>query len=99
MRLGTGNMANPFFTVGHSTHAIEEFVILLADLDVELVADVRTVPRSRKNPQYNRDVLPTTLRALKLDYVHIPELGGLRGHRPVPPKVNGFWQNESFHNY
>jgi hypothetical protein len=92
-------MANPFFTVGHSTHAIEEFVALLTDLDVELVADVRTVPRSRKNPQYNRDVLSTTLRAFKLDYIHIPELGGLRSHRPVPPEVNGFWQNESFHNY
>jgi uncharacterized protein (DUF488 family) len=92
-------MANPFFTVGHSTHAIEEFVILLTDLDVELVADVRTVTRSRKNPQYNRDVLPTTLRAFKLDYIHIPELGGLRSHSPVAPKVNGFWQNESFHNY
>jgi hypothetical protein len=44
-------------------------------------------------------VLPTTLRAFKLDYMHIPELGGLRSHGPVPPEVNGFWQNESFHNY
>jgi hypothetical protein len=92
-------MANPFFTVGHSTHAIEGFVTLLTDLDVELVADVRTVPRSRKNPQYNRDVLPTTLSAFKLGYLHLPELGGLRGHSPIPPNVNGFWQNASFHNY
>ncbi len=92
-------MANPFFTVGHSTHAIEEFVTLLTDLDIELVADVRTVPRSRKNPQYNRDALPTTLRAFEIDYIHIPELGGLRSHRPVPPGVNGFWRNDSFHNY
>jgi hypothetical protein len=92
-------MANPFFTVGHSTLAIEEFVTLLTDLDIELVADVRTVPRSRKNPQYNRDVLPATLSAFKLGYIHLPELGGLRSHRPVPPNVNGFWQNESFHNY
>jgi uncharacterized protein (DUF488 family) len=92
-------MANPFFTVGHSTRAIEELVTSLTDVDVELVADVRSVPRSRKNPQYNRDVLPTALRALKLDYIHIPELGGLRAHGQVPPTVNGFWQNESFHNY
>jgi uncharacterized protein (DUF488 family) len=92
-------MANPFFTVGHSTHATAEFVALLTDNDVELVADVRTVPRSRKNPQYNRDVLPATLRAFKLDYIHIPELGGLRSHGPVPPMVNSFWQNERFHNY
>jgi uncharacterized protein (DUF488 family) len=92
-------MANPFFTVGHSTHAIEEFVALLTDIDVELVADVRAVPRSGKNPQYNRDVLSTTLRTFKLDYMHIPELGGLRSRRPVLPTVNGFWQNERFHNY
>ena len=52
---------NPFFTVGHSTHTINEFVALLRAVDVELVADVRTIPRSRTNPQYNRDVLPTTL--------------------------------------
>src|SRR5688572_9689189 len=92
-------MANPFFTVGHSTYAIEEFVTSLTDLDVELVADVRSVPRSRRNPQYNRDVLAKTLSGFKLDYVHMPELGGLRSHRAVPPTVNGFWQNESFHNY
>src|SRR5687767_719022 len=99
MRLARGTMANPFFTVGHSTHAIEVFVTLLRDLEVEVVADVRTVPRSRKNPQYNRDVLSRTLGAFELDYTHIPELGGLRRHRPVPPTVNAFWQNESFHNY
>jgi uncharacterized protein (DUF488 family) len=92
-------MANPFFTVGHSTHAIEVFVTLLRDVDVEAVADVRTVPRSRKNPQYNRDVLSRTLGAFELDYTHIPELGGLRARRPVPPTINAFWQNESFHNY
>jgi uncharacterized protein (DUF488 family) len=50
MRLARGNMANPFFTVGHSMHAIDVFVTLLRDVDVEVVADVRTMPRSRKNP-------------------------------------------------
>jgi uncharacterized protein (DUF488 family) len=92
-------MVNPFFTVGHSTHAIEEFVTLLTDLDVELVADVRTAPRSRRNPQYNGDVLAKALSAFKLDYIHVPELGGLRSRGRVPPTVNGFWQNQSFHNY
>ena len=71
-------MANPFFTVGHSTHTIEVFVTQLRDVDVEVVADVRTVPRSRKNPQYNRDVLSRTLGAFELDYTHMPELGGLQ---------------------
>ena len=92
-------MANPFFTIGHSTHPIDEFVALLRDFDIKLVADVRTVPRSRKNPQFNRDMLPAALKAFDLSYIHIPELGGLRGRRPLPPAVNGFWQNESFHNY
>jgi uncharacterized protein (DUF488 family) len=69
---------NPFFTVGHSTRTIDEFVAMLRDNGVELVADVRTIPRSRKNPQYNRDLLRATLKAFDLDYIHIPELGGLR---------------------
>jgi uncharacterized protein (DUF488 family) len=90
---------NAFFTVGHSTHPINEFVDLLRAVDVELVADVRTIPRSRTNPQYNRDVLPRTLMSFNLDYIHIPELGGLRSRRSVPPVVNGFWRNKSFHNY
>ena len=90
---------NPFFTVGHSTLSIDEFVALLGAVDVELVADVRTIPRSRTNPQYNRDVLPTTLKPFNLDYIHIPELGGLRSRSSVARAVNGFWQNESFHNY
>ena len=87
-------------TVGHSTRTIGEFVALLRAADVELVADVRTVPRSRTNSQYNRDVLPTTLKPLNLGYMHIPELGGLRSRRTsMAPATNGFWQNESFHNY
>ncbi len=90
---------NPFFMVGHSTHTINEFVALLRAVDVELVADVRTIPRSRTNPQYNRDVLPRTLMSFNLDYIHIPELGGLRSRRSIAPATNGFWQNESFHNY
>jgi len=56
-------MANPFFTIGHSTHPIEEFAALLAAAEVKLVVDVRTVPRSRKNPQFNRDALPASLAA------------------------------------
>ena len=90
---------NPFFTVGHSTHTIDDFVALLRDVEMELIVDVRTVPRSRKNPQYNRDVLPASLKAFKIEYTHIPELGGLRSRRLIPASVNAFWRNESFHNY
>jgi uncharacterized protein (DUF488 family) len=65
-----------------------------------VVVDVRTVPRSRTNPQYNRDTLPGALAALGLGYAHIAALGGLRSRaKGVAPEVNAFWQNASFHNY
>src|SRR5574337_1147103 len=93
-------MSLPFFTIGHSTRTIEEFVALLRVAEVQLVADIRTVPRSRTNPQYNRDTLPESLAAFQIAYAPIPELGGLRGKsKSAPPKVNGLWRNESFHNY
>lgn len=64
------------------------------------MVDVRTVPRSRTNPQYNRDTLPEALRAHGLGYAHIAALGGLRSKaKGVAPEVNAFWQNQSFHNY
>lgn len=61
---------------------------------------MRTVPRSRTNPQYNRDTLPEALHAQGLSYTHIAALGGLRSKaKDVAPEVNAFWQNQSFHNY
>ncbi len=93
-------MARPFFTIGHSTRSIGEFVSLLADAKIQLVVDVRSVPRSFTNPQYNSDVLPETLFESQIKYEHISALGGLRGRaRDVPAGVNAFWQNRSFHNY
>ena len=93
-------MALPFFTIGHSTRTLAEFVELLRKAGIRLVADVRTIPRSRTNPQYNGDVLPKTLSNFQIEYQHIAALGGLRGHNPdVPRDVNAFWQNQSFHNY
>jgi hypothetical protein len=88
-----------FYTVGHSTRTLDEFVALLRDNTVELVADVRKFPRSRRNPLYNCDALAATLKAFNLDYLHIPELGGRRSRSPVSPTVNGYWHNASFHNY
>ena len=93
-------MRNPFYTIGHSIHPITEFVGMLQSVDVNLVVDVRTVPRSRTNPQYNNDALPQSLASFHIGYEHIAALGGLRGrNRSVPPNVNAFWQNQSFHNY
>ena len=93
-------MAHPFFTIGHSTRPVEEFVDLLKGAQVGCVVDVRTVPRSRTNPQYNREVLPETLARFQIGYEHLAALGGLRARtHDVAPDVNAFWQNQSFHNY
>lgn len=93
-------MTHPFYTIGHSTRSIEEFVDLLQECEVRLVVDVRTVPRSRTNPQYNRDALPDALAPFQIGYEHVAALGGLRGKKhDVAPAVNAFWQNASFHNY
>jgi uncharacterized protein (DUF488 family) len=93
-------MARPFFTIGHSTRPISEFVGLAREAEVRLVVDVRTVPRSRTNPQYNADVFAEALSEAQIDYERIAALGGLRGRtRDVPTDVNAFWENRSFHNY
>ena len=73
---------------------------LLTRTGIRLVVDVRSVPWSRSNPQYDSDVLPSSLSAAEIGYEHIGALGGLRGRKPdVPPDVNAFWENHSFHNY
>jgi uncharacterized protein (DUF488 family) len=93
-------MSNPFFTIGHSTRSIEEFVALLMAAEVRLVVDVRTVPRSKTNPQFNRETLPASLAGRGISYEHCPALGGLRNKQPgVSPDANAFWENASFHNY
>ena len=91
---------HPFYTIGHGTRPIGDFVDLLREARVSLLADVRTVPRSRTNPQYNSDVLPQSLAPSGIGYEHMAALGGLRSRmREVAPEVNAFWENESFHNY
>jgi len=93
-------MAHPFFTIGHSTRPVSEFIDLLKSAEIGMVADVRTIARSRTNPQYNGDTFPETLTRFAIGYEHIAPLGGLRARtRDVPPELNAFWQNESFHNY
>lgn len=93
-------MALPFFTIGHSTRTLTEFVELLRAAGVRLVVDIRTIPRSRTNPQYNADLLPASLADVQIGYRHIAALGGLRGRNAdVPKETNAFWENQSFHNY
>jgi uncharacterized protein (DUF488 family) len=91
---------HPFFTVGHSTRSMAEFVDLLAGAEVGRVVDVRTVPRSHRNPQFDRETLTDTLPVVGIGYEHVPALGGLRGKTPgVAADVNAFWTNQSFHSY
>jgi len=89
-----------FYTIGHSTRSVAELAGLLGEAGVELVVDVRTVPRSRTNPQFNADTLPAALAGHHIGYCHIAKLGGLRGRRKDQgPSRNTFWQNASFRNY
>ena len=93
-------MALPFFTIGHSTRSIGEFIELLTASEIGLVVDVRSIPRSRRNPQYNLDTLPKSLSEFQIAYEHMAELGGLRPRaHDTAPSINGFWENQSFHNY
>ncbi len=93
-------MSRPFYTIGHSTRSIAEFVTLLNAHDIKLVVDVRAVPRSRTNPQYNSKELAEALSKFQIGYHHIAALGGLRGKtRDLPQEANALWKNQSFHNY
>ncbi len=88
------------YTVGHSTRTVSAFVDLLRLGSVDLVVDIRTLSRSRTNPQFNTDRLPDELGRWQIGFARLPELGGLRKRsKTVPPAVNGFWTNQSFHNY
>jgi len=84
-------------TIGHSTHPIEEFIVILKAHSVQQLIDIRTVPRSRKNPQFNRETLPVSLEGESIAYEHLPGLGGLR--RPRPDSINTAWRNASFRGY
>jgi uncharacterized protein (DUF488 family) len=85
------------FTIGHSTHAVDEFITLLRDHAVRLVADVRTIPKSRHNHQFNTEELTASLRAAGIGYLHLKELGGLR--RPKKDSPNAGWRNASFRGF
>jgi uncharacterized protein (DUF488 family) len=91
--------AAPFvvMTIGHSTRPMEEFLHLLRSHGVQRLVDVRTVPRSRHNPQFNRDQLSPSLHAARIHYSYMPGLGGFRHARH--DSVNMGWRNASFRGY
>ena len=93
-------MTLSFFTIGHSTRTTAEFVDLLRASRVELVVDVRHMPRSRTNPQFNREILPEELARFQIGCIHLAALGGLRkGPSGMEISPNLFWENSSFRNY
>ncbi len=85
------------FTIGHSTRSIDDFAAILLSHGVDLVVDVRTIPRSRHNPQYNSDALAAALHNHGIGYRHMPELGGLRHAKK--DSVNAGWHNASFRGF
>lgn len=85
------------FTIGHSTRTIDELIALLRAFEISILVDVRTIPRSRHNPQFEREALRSALRRHHLRYVHLPALGGLRHARKDSP--NAGWRNASFRGY
>lgn len=85
------------FTLGHSTLPIERFLAVLQAYGIERLADIRTIPRSRHNPQFNATTLANSLGAQHLNYVHIKALGGLRHARKDSPNTG--WRNESFRGF
>lgn len=87
----------PVRTIGHSNRPIEEFIALLRQNGVQCVLDIRTVPKSRHNPQFAQDQLPASLNEAGIAYRHLPSLGGLRHPRKDSP--NGAWRNTSFRGY
>jgi uncharacterized protein (DUF488 family) len=87
----------PVFTIGHSTRPIETFIWLLAAHGVQCLIDIRTIPKSRHNPQFGRDQLVPALRRARIRYRHMPGLGGLR--RPRPDSANIGWRHAGFRGF
>ena len=97
MRTRSGKRPIVVYTVGHSTRPIDAFIALLAAHEVDCLADVRTVPKSRHNPQFASDVLASSLAAAGIGYRPFPGLGGFR--RASADSPNAGWRNASFRGY
>ena len=93
----SNELQTTIYTIGHSTRTLHEFMELLNVYNITLLIDVRTVPRSRHNPKFNKEALPDTLKAYGIKYLHMPEIGGLR--HPKRDSVNLAWKNLGFRGY
>jgi uncharacterized protein (DUF488 family) len=90
-------MKRTIYTIGHSTHTADEFVAILKAYGIKRVIDVRSIPKSRHNPQFNKEDLRESLSEHNIDYVHLEGLGGLR--RTTKASINTAWKNASFRGF
>lgn len=97
MRKDAPDSGNVIYTIGHSTRDGSEFLEILRAFEIKIVADIRTVPRSRHNPQFSKDAITSLLQQDGIDYIHLPKLGGLR--KPLKDSENTGWRNSSFRGF
>ena len=88
---------NTIYTIGHSTHSIEEFLAMLQSYDIKILADIRSLPGSRKFPQFDQQNLILSMAENGIQYLHFPNLGGRR--KPKKDSKNIRWNNPSFTGY
>lgn len=88
---------NSIWTIGHSTHTIEEFIEMLHSFQITLLADIRKFPGSRRYPHFNKEALEISLPAIGIEYLHLKELGGRR--KPLENSRNTAWKNDAFRGY
>src|SRR5688572_28104783 len=88
---------NTIFTIGHSTHRLEEFIGILHSFSISVLADVRNFPGSRRYPHFNKELLELSLNENNIRYIHFKDLGGRR--KPVADSINTRWRNEAFRGY
>src|SRR5690349_3335544 len=97
MRTEKQKTEKKIWTVGHSTRSIEEFLEILNSFNIKTLADVRSMPGSRRYPQFNKEALSRALTDNKINYIHMPELGGRR--MAMENSENSAWRNKSFRGY
>ncbi|MEM0201970.1 MAG: DUF488 domain-containing protein, partial [Candidatus Micrarchaeaceae archaeon] len=90
-------MVNNFFTIGYSNRGLKDFINILKSHGVTMLVDVRTIPKSRHQPDYNEKILAYRLKRNGIKYYHFTELGGLR--KPLKDSINTAWRNDSFRGY
>jgi uncharacterized protein (DUF488 family) len=88
---------NTIWTIGHSTHSLEEFIEMLHSFQITTLVDIRNYPGSRRYPHFNKEALEVSLPANGIEYLHLKELGGRR--KPVPNSINTAWRNDAFRGY